>query len=339
LIFWGPGWGTATRDSHGDLVFTQDRYNGAGKLQELFKGLGTGGERWSGVLTQYCEGVAVGATACPNTSPHVAYPTGGALESVLYDIRPVPVSPTADQIAAEAEYAAMNFANTTAAANRNTQYVILSPTGSHPDGFGLPGAHFCAWHAAVNPGYGPISFTNLPYTMDLGAQCGMGYLNGQNGALDGYTIDAAHEYAESLTDPSPTSGWSDPTLGNEGETADKCPPPLIAIGRAAPVNVTLTTGTFVLPATWSNDTLGCETAHTILPILTVVPDVHYDTLTTASRLLSAAGLVTGTVSKVVDCNFLGIVRDQNPTGGLTVPAGTPVNLTVGGAPKPPHVCG
>jgi serine protease len=29
-------------------------------LQQLFKGLGTGGELWSGVMTQYCQGVATG---------------------------------------------------------------------------------------------------------------------------------------------------------------------------------------------------------------------------------------------------------------------------------------
>lgn len=335
LIFWGPAWGTATRDAHGDLTFSGDPYHGAGKLQELFKGLGTAGERWSAVMTQYCEGIAVAATSCPNTSSHVAYPAGGALESVLYDNRPVPNAPTTDQIATEAIFAAQSFAATT---NRNAQFVILSPTGSHPDGFGLPGAHFCAWHAATSVGGLPVAFTNMPYVMDLGSECFMNYLNGTSGALDGYTIVSGHEYAETITDPQPVSGWDDPILGTEGENADKCPPPLIAIGRAAPVNVTTSTGTFALPATWSNDTLGCETSHTVLPILTVVPDVRGDTRATATHVLSAAGLPVGGVNIVVDCGSVGSVLAQDPAPAGTIPAGTRVNLTIGKAPTPPASC-
>ena len=43
--------------------------------QELYKGLGTGGELWSGVMTQYCDGVSVGAqTGAASRTQHVAYP-------------------------------------------------------------------------------------------------------------------------------------------------------------------------------------------------------------------------------------------------------------------------
>jgi PASTA domain len=336
LVFWGWGWGVVHYDARGDHTFTRDPYAGAPKLQELFKGLGTGGELWSGVMTQYCQGVATGATSCAPSVPHVPYPSGAPLAGVLYDDITVPVNATANQLANEAVRSAQIFGNLTASANHDAQYVILSPTGYHPDGFGT--APFCAWHGAVTSPYGPVAFTNLPYVMDLGAQCGMGLVNGAGGALDGYTVDAGHEYAETLTDPLPTSGWNDPALGGEGETADKCTPPLILIGRRVPVNVSTATGTFLLPATWSNDTFGCETSHAIVPVRTVVPDVIGDARTQAGQVLTTAGLVPGSVTNVVDCGNVGLVIDQRPTAGTVVPVGTAVTLTVGTNPRPPLHC-
>ena len=75
LVFYGSQWGTisASGDSQGEAPY----------VQELLKGLGTGGELWSGVMTQYCEGIAAGSQTCPvGNSQHVAYPSGGALAGV-----------------------------------------------------------------------------------------------------------------------------------------------------------------------------------------------------------------------------------------------------------------
>jgi serine protease len=78
LIFWGTQWGTASTDSNGNLKFSHDTAGAAGRVQQLFKGLGTGGEQWSGVMTQYCSGVPSRSTSCPSgTVPHITYPTGG----------------------------------------------------------------------------------------------------------------------------------------------------------------------------------------------------------------------------------------------------------------------
>ena len=106
-------------------------------LQELMKGLGTGGELWSGVLTQYCDGVATGAQTCPaSNTQHVAYPTGGALAGVWVDESTASPQPaTGHQLGVEAVNAAAHFGNTTAASNRDAQYVIISPTGTNPDGW------------------------------------------------------------------------------------------------------------------------------------------------------------------------------------------------------------
>jgi len=42
---------------------------------------------------------------------------------------------TGHQPATEAESAAVHFANTDQASNRNSQYVVVSPTGTNPDGW------------------------------------------------------------------------------------------------------------------------------------------------------------------------------------------------------------
>jgi len=332
LVFWGSAWGTAAVDGHGDLAFSGDPYGGATRLQEMFRGLGTAGELWSGVMTQYCQGVAIGASSCPNTAAHVGYPTGGALAWVYYDDRAAPTNATADQIAAEAYYAATTIGDTGAAA----QYVIMSPTRYHPDGFGVTNT-VCAWHGYVNRPNGP-AFTNLPYVMDLGSgHCGMGQVLGSTTPmLDGYTVTASHEYAETLTDPVPTSGWDDPADGRQGENGDKCPPEW---GTAsAPVEVGTATGTFALSTTWSNETGSCASAHAILPIYTSVPNLMGDGVTLAGQALSAAGLVSGSKSYKVDCNNIGLVTSQRPIAGTRVVAGSAVNITIGTKPTPPTVC-
>src|SRR5689334_20922419 len=76
LVFWGTQWGTQSTDGNGNLTFSSDTVGGAPKLQNMYKGLGTGNELWSGVMTQYCDGpgVATGATSCAASAAHVAYP-------------------------------------------------------------------------------------------------------------------------------------------------------------------------------------------------------------------------------------------------------------------------
>ena len=61
------------------------------------------------------------------------------------------------------------------------------------------------------------------------------------GLLDGVTMVAGHEYAESVTDPGYPSGWLD-RYG--AENGDKCS----TYGNT----VTFSTGTFPVQATWSN---------------------------------------------------------------------------------------
>src|SRR6184192_3510702 len=115
LVFWGTQWGTEGTNSNGYATFTGDPRNAAPYIQAWIKGLGTNGELWSGVMTQYCDGsqVAVGATSCPSGAPHVGYPSG-ALAGIWYDNSAAsPSQASGKQLAAEAVKAAGHFGNTT----------------------------------------------------------------------------------------------------------------------------------------------------------------------------------------------------------------------------------
>jgi serine protease len=271
LVFYGSQWGTQGTDGNGNVTLSGDPSGEAPYLQQLMKGLGTGGELWSGVMTQYCDGVAVGATSCPaSNQSHVAYPTGGAIAGVWVDeSTPSPSNATGHQLGVEAVNAAGHFGNITAASNRDAQYVILSPTGTDPDNWLQNG--FCAWHdyngdsslsgGAVTSPYGDIAFTNMPYVTNAGASCGQSFVNGGSaGLLDGVSIVEGHEYAETITDQNPAGGL----VNSAGEeTGDLC---AWDLGPGAPAqDLSLTTGTFAMQSTWANDGGGtCEFSHAIV---------------------------------------------------------------------------
>ncbi len=269
LVFFGSQWGTQSTNGNGDVTLSGDPNGVAPYLQELFKGLGTNSELWSGVMTQYCEGVAAGTQTCPagNTS-HVGYPTGGALSGVWVDESAAsPSAATPAQLGTEAVKAASHFGNTTAASNRNAQYDIISPHGTNPDNYRTGG--FCAWHdwngdVGVSSSVGDIAFTNMPYIVDVGTTCGENFINGGSaGTLDGISIVNGHEYSETITDQNPAGGWTNTASGEEN--ADLC---AWNQGPGAPAaNLSLGTGTFAMQSTWGNDGAGggdCEFSHAIV---------------------------------------------------------------------------
>lgn len=257
LVFYGSQWrssGSTGGDPNGAATY----------LQNLFKGIGTGAEQWSGTMTQYCDGptVATGATTCnPATTPHVGYPGSGALAGVWFDDTAAsPDSATSTQLAQEAVDAAAHFGNSTPAANRYAQYVIVSPSGTHPDGFGTAGGNFCAWHNYTTSPYGDIAYSNMPYVSDQGTSCGQNFVNsGAAGILDGFSIVNGHEYAETLTDQDPAGGW---TASSGAEDGDECA--WISSGIGASANVSMGNGAYAMQSTWSNDTGECDISHPIL---------------------------------------------------------------------------
>ncbi|MCP2314223.1 RICIN domain-containing protein [Kitasatospora paracochleata] len=285
LVFYGNQWGKRSTDANGNAKFSGDPAGVASAAQQMFKGIGTNGETWSADLTQWCDGkgVAKGALACPANLPasqFVPYQAGGVLAGVWYDnAGPEPENVNGHGLALEANKAAGHFGNTTAAANRNAYYVIMSPHGTNPDGYKDPKTGYCAWHDwnndAVNlPGgaapsaYGnDIAFSNQPYNVDVD-DCGKNWVNaGAAGALDGYTMTLGHEWHETLSDPYPSTGWVNP--GTHGgtkdyENSDECA--WIAAGRAGGAqNVNFGPfGSYAEQASWSNDTDFCAISHPIV---------------------------------------------------------------------------
>ncbi|MFE9429148.1 putative Ig domain-containing protein [Kitasatospora sp. NPDC006697] len=276
LVFYGNQWGTQSTDANGNAKFSGDSAGAAGATQQMFKGIGTNNELWSADLTQWCDGpnVASGATSCPSNANFIPYQTGGVLSGVWYDNSAAsPAAASGHQLGQEAVNAAAHFGNTTAAANRDAYYVILSPHGTNPDNYQ---GQYCAWHdyngdstltgGAVTSPYGDIAFSNQPYNIDSGSGCGVGFVNSP-GTLDGWTMTLGHEWHEMMSDQNPAGGWTNHTgdaTYNGQENSDECAwlSPGTTGGAA---NISFGSfGTYAEQASWSNDTNSCAISHTIL---------------------------------------------------------------------------
>lgn len=353
VILWGTQWGTqGTAHVNGANYpsFSGDPAGMAPDLISFYAGLGTAGESWSGVLTEYCQSnaavtVHTGATSCPAGATHVGYPTGGTLAGVWEDTRgPAPSSASQAQLASEAQDAAAHFGHTAAGSNRSVQYVIVSPTGTAPDGFNTPSGGFCAWHdyttdgSGVNSANTAILFTNLPYVPDAGYGCGANYVNaGAAGALDGVTVIASHEYAETLTDPYVGFGWYNSSYG---ESADVCA--WAPLNQNGGENLALATGTFPVQGVWANDANagggGCALAHATIAGHTIAianPGGQIGTLATPVHPLTIQASDRQSASASSD----GITLAAQPTlsyRAIGLPAGLVINPATGvisGAPR------
>jgi hypothetical protein len=232
LIFWGKQW-------------SSDPAHVAADMQGMFKGLYGSSDTWGTALNQYCEGLPAGTTTCGSRGTHVQHPASSPLAGVWFDSASAePASATAAQIAAEAVRAAGHFGNTTQTPNYNAQYVVVSPTGTHPDNF--PNSGFCAWHDFTSSSYGKLAYTNLPYVPDLGAGACTTFTDGR--LLSGIESTETHEYAETVTDFWPVAGWYNTA---NGEIGDEC------VNLDAYVK--LSTGTYDVQGVWSNSANACVT--------------------------------------------------------------------------------
>ncbi len=240
VVFWGSQW--TNNDPSGEAAY----------LQGFLGGLYGAQDTWSTSTTQYCQNVPSGTINCASvpSAQLVTHPAATPLAGVWFDNgSSAPARPKQSQLASEAARAAAHFGNTTQAANANVQYVVATAHGNNASGFGV---QYCAWHSWVSSAYGNIAFTNLPYITDAGASCGAGFVNGNSGALDGVSIVAGHEYAETVTDQYPSKGWLD---GSGAENGDKCA--WISSGQGAAGNISLATGSFAVQSLWSDATANC----------------------------------------------------------------------------------
>ncbi|MEZ0091154.1 putative Ig domain-containing protein [Streptacidiphilus sp. EB129] len=337
LVFYGTQWGTQSTDGNGNAKFSGDSAGAAGAAQQMFKGIGTNNELWSADLTQWCDGpnVATGATSCPSNANFIPYQAGGVLSGVWYDNSAAsPSNATGNQLAQEAITAAGHFGNTTAAANRDAYYIVLSPHGTDPDNYQDPNTGYCAWHdwngdttltggAASSP-YGDVAFSNQPYNIDQGQGCGVGFINGSSGTLDGYTMTLGHEWHEMMSDQNPAGGWTNHTgdaTYNGQENSDECA--WLAPGTAGgAAMVTMGTGTFAEQASWSNDTNACSISH---------PIVGGGGTTSNTVTVTNPGTQTGTVGTAAS---LQVSASDSGSSALTysatgLPAGLSINASTG----------
>jgi serine protease len=292
LLLWGPNWSTVSGQE-----------TSASYLESFYAGLGVHPQdTWSTVTTQYADGTG--------------FPTfpGSVYEGVWHDTSTPPKGATQGQLAAEADA----FTSSEGITDINdAQIVVATQSGTCPQGFYSPTcgntSGYCAWHSFSNE-----PFTNLPYLLDAGAGCGENFINsGSAGTRDGFSIVGGHEYAESVTDPNPPTGWVDQSDSvSGGEIADKCAwGGQIWGGNDPDGDVTLSTGTFAMQSLWSNSADAC-----------VMSGPAQDTVTVTSP-----GGQTGQTGTAVSLSVTASSSGGKPLtwSATQLPAGLSINSSTG----------
>ncbi|MBV9444352.1 MAG: hypothetical protein JO345_00385 [Streptosporangiaceae bacterium] len=189
----GGAQGVITQSPKVYLVFYGSQWGGQGgsaqsNAQGFFSGLGKGSERWSRILTQYCNAVATGTVTCPSSAVHIPYPSSTVYAGTWFDSSVAAPPQPGNDLITEAHKAASHFGVTNLA---RSMFIIFSPPGTSAGG-GF------AWHTTTSDGYNVI---NAP-------------INENN------TIVLSHEYAETMTDVN--AGWTTPD--HTAEIGDLCGP-------------------------------------------------------------------------------------------------------------------
>ncbi len=230
LLLWGPNW-SSDPGQQASAAYLRNFYSGLGVQPQ---------DTWSDVTMQYGDGSGTPAFS------------GSVYMGAWQDTSSPPTGVGQSGLAAEADALASYLGISDLA---DAQIIVATQSGTCPAGFYAPNCaggsgYYCAWHAASNE-----PFTNLPYLLDAGAGCGQDFVN-PNGTYDGFSIVGGHEYAETITDPSPGSGWWDPSDSGGGEIGDKC-------AWVSPSgDVSLSSGSFAMQSLWSNSANGCVMAGT-----------------------------------------------------------------------------
>jgi serine protease len=259
LVFWG--WGEPGAFDHTTPGMPANDPDGAAAQMTNFIAA-AGGTAWAGVSTQYYETVNGENVNIHNPS--------NILAGVWYDdTNPIHDDLSGLELAQEAQRAAAHFAVNDL---DNSQFVIAQPQKFNEAGFN-GGVGYCAWHDYTQPQYYPgvdpgISFTNMPYVLNMGSSCGENSVNGgyYAGRLDGFTIVLGHEVEETITDPGAEDvingrnlgGWYDYAAYENG---DKCAWVGYSEGLASPNvvpggvnNITGNDGKqYAVQSLWSND--------------------------------------------------------------------------------------
>jgi len=227
LLLWGPNWSSDPSQAAS-----------AAYLESFYAGLGVQPkDSWSEITSLYGDG-----SGFPTFS-------GSVYEGAFQDTSTPPAGVDQSQLGAEADAFASSHGITDLT---DAQIVVATQSGTCPEGFYSPNCdggtgNYCAWHSNSNEPY-----TNLPYILDAGGGCGEDIVQNQ---YDGFSIVGGHEYAETITDPFPVSGWWDSADGSGGEIGDKCAWRDPVSGNTDIGTVTLSTGTFAMQPLFDNDAL------------------------------------------------------------------------------------
>jgi hypothetical protein len=276
VVFWG--WGEPGAFDHTvPGMPANDPDGAAARMTAFVKAMG--GTKWAGVSTQFYETV-------DGQNIDIQNPTdvfGGAWYD---DATPIHDNLSGLELAQEAQRAVAHFGITDL---DNAQVVIAQPQRDNEAGFN-GGAGYCAWHDYTQPQYYPgvqpgISFTNMPYVLNMGTSCGQNSVNTgfYAGQLDGFTIVMGHEIEETITDPGAEDVINGQNLGgwydySAYENGDKCAWVGYTEGLASPStvpgglnNITGNDGKqYPVQSLWSNDSAGgagyCAGADDDLPV-------------------------------------------------------------------------
>jgi serine protease len=262
LVFWG--WGEPGAFDHTTPGMPSNDPDGAAaRMTAFIKAMG--GTSWAGVSTQYYETVN-------GQNVYIQNPTD-VFGGVWYDdTNPIHDNVSGLELALEAQRAVAHFGITDLA---NSQIVVAQPQKDNEAGFN-GGVGYCAWHDYTQPSTYPgvqpgISFTNMPYVLNMGASCGENSVNTgyYAGKLDGFTIVLGHEVEETITDPGAEDVINGQNLGGwydyaAYENGDKCAWVGYTEGVASPStvpgglnNITGNDGKeYPVQSLWSNDSAG-----------------------------------------------------------------------------------
>jgi Ricin-type beta-trefoil lectin domain/Putative Ig domain len=224
LLLWGPNWSSDPNQA-ATASYLGNFYSGLGVESGTFP------DNWSPITSQYGD-----TTGSPTFN-------GSVYEGAFQDTSTPPLGVDATGLATEADAFASQQGITDLT---DAQIVIATQSGTCPAGFvasTCPSQYRgveCGWHDSSNE-----PFTNLPYLLDAGTACGEDFVN-SNGTYDGFSVVGGHEYAETITDPYPFTGWQDPNDQSSGEIADKC------AWSSRSSDVPLSTGSFAMQPLWSN---------------------------------------------------------------------------------------
>ncbi len=218
IVFWG--FNSGSNDPSGEAPY----------LQSFLSNVG--GSSWMNITTQYYD--AIGDITNPS----------GQVAGTFYDNSSVPSKPSQSQVAAEAA----KYAQQTGRAGSDVSYFIALPHGHDPTGFKT---RWCAFHSDTSSTVGTVSYTDFPYQTDGGTSCGENFNGLKPGLLDGVSIVGGHEYAETQTDPQPSTGWTD---SSGSEIGDKC------AWSSLSTDITLSGSAYAVQPLWDNKISGCATS-------------------------------------------------------------------------------